>query len=112
MHGKLVIQVGSSESMQIDLSGTDGYVLGRSDRRSTFVPDIDLAEHRGLEKGVSRRHAAFVRYQDQLHVIDLGSVNGTFLNGKRLKPEIPHPISTGDQLNLGDLVLSLSLVNV
>jgi pSer/pThr/pTyr-binding forkhead associated (FHA) protein len=112
MNRKLVIQVSSAQNLQIDISGTDGFVLGRSDSRSTYVPDIDLAQYKALEKGVSRRHAAFVRYQEQLHILDLGSVNGTFLNGKRLKPEIPVMINSGDELTLGDLLLSLSLISM
>ncbi|MBL8117922.1 MAG: FHA domain-containing protein [Anaerolineae bacterium] len=111
MDEKLVIRLNdaSGQDVEIPLAGTDGYVLGRSDSRSSYIPDIDLAHFKALEKGVSRRHAAFVRYQQKLHILDLSSVNGTFLNGKRLKPDVPHMINSGDQLGLGDLVLTLSL---
>lgn len=107
----LLIQVNESSGLNllVKLSKTDGMVVGRSDSRSTYVPDVDLAQLRALEKGVSRRHAAFVRFQDTLHILDLGSINGTFLNGTRLKPETPYPLNAGDQLGLGDLLVTLSV---
>jgi pSer/pThr/pTyr-binding forkhead associated (FHA) protein len=94
--------------MHIDLSGTDGLVIGRSDTRSTFVPDIDLVVYNALERGVSRRHATFIRNQGTLHVIDLNSVNGTSVNGNRLQSDVPYPLHHGDQLKLGDLSLTVS----
>lgn len=97
------------EGLRLDLSGTEGFVIGRSDNKSSYKPDVDLAIYQALEKGVSRRHAAFVRYQGMLHILDLSSVNGTYLNGDRLTPEQPYPLHTGDKLTLGELPLHLSL---
>ena len=100
---------GAESDLQVALSRTNGLVLGRSDSRSSYIPDIDLAELKALEKGVSRRHAAFVRLQEALCILDLGSINGTYLNGTRLKPETPYPLNAGDQLGLGDLIVTLSV---
>ena len=110
--GKILLQMGESaqEGLQVDLSGTEGFVLGRSDSKSSYVPDVDLASFHALDKGVSRRHAAFVRYQGKLHIVDLSSVNGTFLNGSRLTPEMPYPVNAGDRLILGELAFVLSRV--
>lgn len=99
----------SGPGLDIDVSGTDGFILGRSDSRSSYVPDIDLAPFQALDKGVSRRHAAFVRHQGRIHLLDLASVNGTFLNGKRLKAEMPYLLKPGDQIGLGDLVLTIQM---
>lgn len=109
--GSLRIQVNEAarESLEINLSGTEGFIIGRSDNKSSYRPDIDLAVHSALEKGVSRRHAAFVRYQGMLHILDLSSVNGTFLNGNRLTPELAYQLNPGDKVTLGDLHLLLSL---
>jgi pSer/pThr/pTyr-binding forkhead associated (FHA) protein len=111
MDSKLILQSTDSAptSVQVSLLTTDGFVLGRSDSRSSFIPDIDLADFKALEKGVSRRHAVIIRYQDKPHILDLNSINGTFLNSKRLKPDTPYMITSGDQLGLGDLLLSLIL---
>ncbi len=111
MESRLVLQASDNalQSVQVSLLTTDGFVVGRSDSRSSFIPDIDLADFKALEKGVSRRHAAFVRYQEKLHLVDLASINGTFLNSKRLKPDIPYMLTSGDQVGFGDLLLSVSL---
>jgi pSer/pThr/pTyr-binding forkhead associated (FHA) protein len=110
--GKIYLHVNEAakEGLHVDLSGTEGFVLGRSDSKSSYIPDVDLASFRALDKGVSRRHAAFVRYQGKLHIVDLSSVNGTFLNGSRLTPETPYPLNAGDRLTLGELALVLSTV--
>lgn len=110
MSGKLLIQSSqdSASAIQVDLWGTEGFILGRSDNKSSYLPDIDLAAFNALDKGVSRRHAALVSYQDRLHILDLSSVNGTFLNGNRLTPEIPYVLNSGDQLVLGQLTLNVS----
>jgi hypothetical protein len=53
---------------------------------------------------VSREHAALVRRGDAWWVVDLGSTNGTKVNGRRAAE---HQISPGDRLELGDVVLEL-----
>lgn len=81
--------------------------MGRSDEMSEFVPDIDLAAFSGREQGVSRRHLALLLFRLELHVIDLTSVNGTYLNGKRLPSEVPTPLNDGDEIRVGTLPLRL-----
>jgi pSer/pThr/pTyr-binding forkhead associated (FHA) protein len=93
---------------QIDLSGKEGYIIGRSDRKSSYIPDIDLAVYRALDKGVSRRHAALVRYQGHIHILDLNSINGTFLNGERLTSDMPYLLSSGDKLRVGNFNLVIT----
>jgi hypothetical protein len=90
--------------------GITGYVLGRSDPRSSYKPDVDLADFKALELGVSRRHAALVNHQDAVFVLDLDSVNGTYLNGERLKSDRPYPLHENDELRLGSLNLFLRKV--
>ncbi len=88
---------------RIDAPAVEGYIIGRSDVNSSYRPDIDLAVCSALEKGVSRRHAALVRYQGFIHILDLNSVNGTFINGERLQPDVPYLLNTDDDLRLGTL---------
>jgi ABC-type multidrug transport system ATPase subunit len=52
--------------------------------------------------GVSRRHARIYLQNEQVYVEDLGSSNGTFLNGERL--EMPRRLKHGDQVRLGRAV--------
>jgi hypothetical protein len=79
--------------------------LGRLDPSSEIFPEVDLTPDGGLEKGVSRRHARIHRRDNLTVVEDLGSINGTFLNGRRLTPYLSQPLQNGDQLQLGKLLI-------
>jgi pSer/pThr/pTyr-binding forkhead associated (FHA) protein len=94
-------------AFHVSAPGVEGYIIGRSDSKSSYRPDIDLVDCNALEKGVSRRHAAFVRYNNNITIVDLGSVNGTFLNGERLEADVPHSFNPGDDLRLGTLGIAL-----
>lgn len=83
--------------------------LGRMDPASDVFPEIDLSSDNGLEKGVSRRHARILKRNNAVVVEDLGSINGTFVNGKRLAPYLPETLNNGDQLQLGNLVIEVSI---
>ncbi|MBL8163253.1 MAG: FHA domain-containing protein [Anaerolineae bacterium] len=79
-------------------------ILGRSDTNSPQKPDLDLTPYGALEKGVSRIHAAIYRSEDTLTLVDMGSANGTHLNGQRLIPDQPRILRDGDEIRLGKLV--------
>jgi hypothetical protein len=51
------------------------------------------------DMGVSRTHAQIIRQGDQTLIEDLGSTNGTYVNGIRISA--PTPIKPGDTLQLG-----------
>jgi hypothetical protein len=53
---------------------------------------------------VSREHAAFVLRGETWWVLDLGSTNGTRVNGLRAAE---HPVVTGDRIELGDVLVEL-----
>lgn len=108
------IEITSSETEQvvarIAAPGAEGYIFGRSDSSSTYLPDIDLAPFNARDKGVSRRHAVLVRYRGMIHLLDLNSVNGTFLNGERILPEVPYAVNAGDQVTLANLTLTVTQI--
>lgn len=79
--------------------------IGRLDAATATFPDLDLTSYGGLEKGVSRRHVKITRQGQEISIEDLGSVNGTLLNGKRLTPYLQHPLTSGDEIQVGRLVL-------
>jgi pSer/pThr/pTyr-binding forkhead associated (FHA) protein len=90
-------------TVAIPLRGQQDYILGRAEPTQAILPDIDLNRYGAHEKGVSRLHC-HLRYEgDSLMVVDLGSANGTFLNGTRLTPEKPMPLSENDTISLGSL---------
>jgi hypothetical protein len=55
---------------------------------------------------VSKLHAQF-RTGAALHLVDVGSVNGTSVNGQALVARLPHPVSTGDRLQFGSVAVEL-----
>lgn len=94
-----------SEPLTVEL--TDRIVFGRSDASSPRQPDVDLTPFGALEKGVSRVHAAIERSDDVLTLVDMGSSNGTNLNGQRLVPDQPRVLRDGDEIRFGKLVAHL-----
>jgi hypothetical protein len=82
-------------------------IFGRHDPTSETKADLDLTPFGALEKGISRAHAAVRRGEDTLTLVDLGSVNGTYLNGQRLAPNQPRVLRDGDEIRLGQLVIHI-----
>ncbi len=70
-------------------------------------PPIDLAAFEGLEHGVSRRHAMLRRFGPDVAIVDLGSTNGTWLNGVKVQPHQPVTLRSGDRLLLARLPLQI-----
>jgi ABC-type multidrug transport system ATPase subunit/pSer/pThr/pTyr-binding forkhead associated (FHA) protein len=58
---------------------------------------------------VSRHHARIEWRNSQPYLIDLGSANGTVVNGATVPADTPHPIQGGDRVQIGDFQLSPSL---
>lgn len=81
--------------------------LGRLDPLSDTFPEIDLSDVGGAQKGVSRRHARILKRGNVLIVEDLGSINGTFVNGQKLAPYMAEVLSDGDYLHLGKVVIQI-----
>jgi FOG: FHA domain len=67
------------------------------------VPDIDLSLYQAYAAGVSRMHALIKREGRRVIVMDLGSSNGTYVNGKRLTPQTERLLNHGDVVALGKL---------
>lgn len=49
---------------------------------------------------VSRKHLCFELGEKEIFVADLGSINGTSLNGVSLEPQLRHPVTTGDLITI------------
>ena len=82
--------------------------IGRLDAASASFPDVDLTRDDALDKGVSRRHVKITRRGREVFIEDLGSMNGTFLNYRRLTPYLPQVLRDGDELLMGRLMLRVS----
>lgn len=75
--------------------------IGRRDPRQNHYPEVDLAEH---DRGIaSRNHAIIARDGDHYTLTDLGSTNGTVLNGVRLPPHQARRLHSGDRVKIGEV---------
>lgn len=96
-----------STGRRIQLPATAEVHVGRLDAAHGIFPDLDLSPHRGREGGVSRYHCKIHQRGSAYLVEDVGSANGTFLNGQRLTPYLPHVLEDGDRLQLGHIQLEV-----
>lgn len=87
------------------------FTLGRVSEAQPIMPDIDLTPYQAYASGVSRLHAVLKREGKRVFVMDLGSSNGTYLNGKRLKPNVDQTLNHGDMIALGKLKIQILLKN-
>ena len=79
-------------------------VFGRQDATDQPI-DIDLGIYSGYAKGISRIHAAMELIENRLELMDIGSSNGTYLNGNRLGPNQRHQLRDGDEIRFGRLIM-------
>lgn len=69
----------------------DRFIIGRN---QSGVHYMDTTE------GISRVHCEIVKSKDTLEVRDLGSLNGSYLNGELLVPYKSYPFKYGDLLKI------------
>lgn len=91
-------------------------VRGPAEGRRITVPSGELELGRGCpspgdlgpDSSVSRRHALISVTQDgRVAIRDLGSANGTYVNGERLSKFDRHQLHHGDTIVLGETVMEL-----
>lgn len=85
------------------------YTLGRLSEGQPVVPDVDLSPYQAYAAGVSRLHALIKRDGKRVTIMDLGSANGTYINGKRLTPNSERLLNHGDVVALGKFKFQILL---
>lgn len=85
---RLLVQIGAQPERSYPIE-RDITILGRETINDMVVNDAE----------VSRRHSRIVREADGYLVEDLGSTNGTFVNGKRVT--VPTLLYHGDIIDMG-----------
>lgn len=102
----LVIRIReTNESLTLQVGANAQLIIGRIDPNTGAKPEIDLHRFFAQEKGVSRVHAALRRVNENLTLTDLGSINGTHLNGQKLAANQARTIHDGDEVRIGKLVV-------
>lgn len=103
------IQVGEyANTLDVDIAGD--MVVGRSDTVTGYIPEIDLTPFGAYRLGISRRHAIIRRQSGSLIVKDLGSRNGTSINGDTLNANETRLIHSGDDIQFGSLTVHVTFV--
>jgi hypothetical protein len=83
-------------------------MLGRASEAEEYHPDFDMTFY---DEGdfVSRRHARITRGHGGYFIADLGSSNGTTVNGQSLVPHRAHLLHNGDRIKVGLVVIQFWL---
>ena len=98
LHARLVHSPSGTEFRLPD--GAEA-TIGRIDRATGLAPDVDLTEV-DTEKTLSRRHAKILRRGREFYLREeMGTRNGTFVNGERIKTGVEVKLNDGDRLRFG-----------
>ena len=89
----LVIRSGGGRAGESFAVEGERMAIGRSPDANVFLDDVT----------VSRNHALLVKRRDGLYVDDLGSLNGTYVNRRRIES---HRLANGDELQVGKYKLT------
>jgi pSer/pThr/pTyr-binding forkhead associated (FHA) protein len=89
----LVIRSGGGRSGESFTVEGDRVGIGRSPDAEVFLDDVT----------VSRNHALIVRRKDGLYIDDLGSLNGTYVNRRRIES---HKLEDADEIQIGKYKVS------
>jgi FHA domain-containing protein len=89
----LVIRSGGGRAGEAFAITGERMAIGRSPDAEVFLDDVT----------VSRNHALLVRKRDGLYIDDLGSLNGTYVNRRRIES---HKLQNGDELQVGKYKLT------
>lgn len=99
----LIVDTGT----MLPLEGGAEFTLGRVSGTQPILPDIDLTPFHAYENGVSRLHATVKVAEGNIMISDLGSANGTRVNGQRIPAHTPQQLENGDILTLGKFKLQV-----
>ena len=100
-----------SSNVYIPIEEDNDLTLGRVSKDQPLVPDIDLTPYNAYEEGVSRLHASIKFSNGNCIITDLGSVNGTKINGKRIISNQAMNLSDGDMISLGQFKMLVIINN-
>jgi pSer/pThr/pTyr-binding forkhead associated (FHA) protein len=81
----------------VPLPGEGTILIGRASKADLQISEADA----------SRRHAEVVCSADGYRLHDLGSTNGTYVNGRRVEE---HVLEAGDRIEIGDTVIAFCRV--
>lgn len=106
-----VLNEGAGETTVLGFQQTGAYLVRKSSQEKIYInkPDFTIGKERRRvdycitnNNSVSRAHARIKTRAGQYYIADLGSTNGTFINGNRLSPNQEVALGKGDKLKIAD----------
>ncbi len=103
----VTFEIGGPKSTSMYTLTTDDVQVGRRDPDAGIFPEIDfegndiVVDSGERVHAVSRRHGRIFRDSNGLKYEDLGSTNGSTLNGAAVLAHDPQPLKDGDKIVLG-----------
>jgi pSer/pThr/pTyr-binding forkhead associated (FHA) protein len=97
--------------MTLNTTSTNALEMAKHVNLQEGAISIGRAEDNDLhiqDKTVSAHHARIFTYLDASYIEDLGSKNGTYLNGKRIQK---HTLHIGDVIKVGRLEFKITKDN-
>jgi pSer/pThr/pTyr-binding forkhead associated (FHA) protein len=91
MDVKLIVSSGKNEGKEIRLSGQQ-FLIGRGEG----------CQLRPASDRISRKHCVFIAAEGRLSLRDLGSTNGTSVNGEKIAGD--KDLKNGDKINVGGVL--------
>jgi pSer/pThr/pTyr-binding forkhead associated (FHA) protein len=89
----LVVRAGGGRAGELFVLTSDPVTIGRSEDADILLDDVT----------VSRLHAMVRRRPDGLYIEDADSLNGTYVNRRRIES---HRLADGDELQVGKFKLT------
>jgi pSer/pThr/pTyr-binding forkhead associated (FHA) protein len=105
---RLILNIEGGDRKTIAYPLRETIVIGRGGEGQQPHIDLDMVGAKDL--GVSRHHAQFTVKDETLYIEDLESTNGTRINGYELQPHKPYRITQSDEIELGDLRLTVRML--
>ena len=91
---KLCFVEGPVKDISITLQ-YEKYTLGRGEANSITI----------LDAGMSKSHARVIKAEGKFYIEDLGSTNGTYINGMKLPPNQKYELRHNSQIALGNSIV-------
>ncbi len=96
----LTLNSGNAAEIELRLCGPADYIVGRASRCDICLSEMDQWHL------ISRRHCLF-SVEFNLSVVDLGSLNGTYVNGQKLTPNECIYLRENDRVAIGEIILTV-----
>ncbi|MCA8940426.1 MAG: FHA domain-containing protein, partial [Planctomycetes bacterium] len=95
---KLIVERGSVQGKEFELLNAEHFFIGRAENASMPIND----------PMASRRHCVIANHKNQWVIKDLGSANGTNLNGRSIGDGKAHVLKHGSTIQIGEALITFA----